>query len=213
MKRILILIPLLFLGSISLSTTDLRTVERIIDGDTIVLKGGERVRYIGIDTPEMNPEEPFAKEATRRNAILVDGREVRLEYDEEKTDRYGRSLAYVYVDYNGKELFVNAWLVLNGYARAVRYPPNTKFADLFTANQNKAHDLKRGIWSVEEDHAEHVIPPNGKANNGQALFFTKDGGEYHVAGCRYLLGGFFSIALEEAKKSLDPCSVCKPNGN
>ena len=63
-KRIPILIPLLFAGLILAPTTDLRTVERIIDGDTIVLKGGERIRYIGIDTPEMTPEQPFAKAAT-----------------------------------------------------------------------------------------------------------------------------------------------------
>ena len=70
-KRILILLPLLFISAIFLSITDLRQVERII-------VGGERIRYIGIDTSEMRPEKPFAKEATEFNAILVDGREVRF---------------------------------------------------------------------------------------------------------------------------------------
>jgi len=80
-----------------ISSTDIRTVERIIDGDIIVLVGGEKIRYIGMDTPEMSSEQPYAKEATGLNAILVDGREVRLEYDKERTDRFGRTLAYVYV--------------------------------------------------------------------------------------------------------------------
>ena len=87
-KRYFVLIPLVFIGAVSLPTTDQRTVERIIDGDTIVLKGGERIRYIDIDTPEMNQEEPFAKEATELNAILVEGWEVRLEYDKDRLDRF-----------------------------------------------------------------------------------------------------------------------------
>ena len=116
------------------------------------------------------------------------------------------------MEINGKELFVNSWLVLNGFARTFRFPPNTKYADLFTANQNQAHDLKRGIWSEEENHADDLTTASGKVKNEPAIFFTKDGSEYHVAGYRYLLGGFMSISLEEAKKLLDPCKVCKPGG-
>ena len=145
-KRISILIPLLFAGFILTSTADQRTVERIIDGDTIVLKGGERVRYIGIDTPEMNPKEPFAKEATELNAILVEGREVRLEYDKERLDRYGRTLAYVYVMVWDLEVFVNEYLVRVGYAKVATYPPNVKYRDRFLAAEKVARDMKRGVW-------------------------------------------------------------------
>lgn len=145
-KRILILIPLLFLGAISYTSTDIRTVERIIDGDTIVLVGGERIRYIGIDTPEMRPEEPYAKEATELNAILVDGREVRLEYDKERTDRYGRTLAYVYVKVWDVEVFVNEYLVQLGYAKVATYPPNVKYRDRFIAAEKEAREKKLGIW-------------------------------------------------------------------
>ena len=129
-----------------LSTTDQRTVERIIDGDTIVLKGGERVRYIGIDTPEMNPEEPFAKEATELNAILVEGWEVRLEYDNERLDRYGRTLAYVYVMVWDLEVFVNEYLVQVGYAKVATYPPNVRYRARFEAAEKMAQERKRGVW-------------------------------------------------------------------
>lgn len=184
-----------------------QTVERIIDGDTIVLKGGERIRYIGIDTPEMDPEEPYAQEATRRNAILVDGREVRLEYDEERTDRYGRTLAYVYVKVWDVEVFVNEYLVKVGYAIVATYPPNVKYRDRFIAAEKVARDKKLGVWSLYPREVPEGIDIN------HTIYFTKDGGEYHVAGCRYLLGGGFVIALDEAKKSLDPCEVCRPGGS
>lgn len=222
MKRILIQIPVLFLGAISLSTssfaqtTERHIVKQVIDGDTIELQDGAIVRYIGIDTPESvdtsKPVGYYAPEAANANKKLVEGKKVRLEYDEERTDRYGRTLAYVYVDYNGKEIFVNAFLVLNGYARAVRYPPNTKYADLFTANQNEAYDFNRGVWAVEEDHRAHVSPQNEEVNKEVAVFFTKSGAKYHLAGCRYLLGGSIAITLENAKKILEPCKVCKPQG-
>jgi len=145
-KRFFILIPILFISAIILSTTDLRNVERIIDGDTIVLKGGERIRYIGIDTPEMRPEEPYAKEATELNAILVDSREVRLEYDEERIDPFGRTLAYVYVKVWDVEVFVNEYLVQLGYAKVATYPPNVKYRDVFIAAEKVARDKKLGVW-------------------------------------------------------------------
>src|SRR3954467_6321127 len=88
-------------------------VQRVVDGDTIVLAGGERVRYIGVDTPESvkpgTPVQCFAKAASHFNARLVEGKRVRLRYDAEHQDRYGRTLAYVYREADG--LFVNAELV------------------------------------------------------------------------------------------------------
>src|SRR5690349_11258023 len=74
-------------------------VERVVDGDTIVLAGGERVRYIGVDTPESvkpgTPVQCFAERASAFNARLIEGQQVRLRYDAERVDRYGRTLAYV----------------------------------------------------------------------------------------------------------------------
>lgn len=120
-------------------------VLRVIDGDTIVLEGGQRVRYIGIDTPEES--RPYYLEAKEENKRLVQGKKVRLEYDVEKEDKYGRALAYVYVG----EIFVNAELVKNGYAMIYTFPPNVKYAKTFLALQQEARTAKRGLWGLSPD--------------------------------------------------------------
>jgi micrococcal nuclease len=116
-------------------------VERIIDGDTIVLTGGRNVRYIGINTPEKG--EPYYEEATEANRSLVEGKNVRLELDEEEKDLYGRMLAYAYVG----DIFVNVKLVRDGYARAYPYPPNVKYQDLFSSAEKEAKQKGVGIWT------------------------------------------------------------------
>ena len=120
-------------------------VLRVIDGDTIILEGGQRVRYIGIDTPEEG--RPYYFEAKEENERFVQGKRVRLEYDIERQDRYGRTLAYVYV---GK-VFVNAELVKNGYAMIYTFPPNVKYAKIFLALQQEAREAKRGLWGLNPD--------------------------------------------------------------
>lgn len=122
-------------------------VERVVDGDTIKLVGGERVRYIGVDTPETKHPykkvQYFGKEASAFNKKLVEGKKVRLEYDVEKKDKYGRLLAYVYVD----DIFVNAELVKQGYAQVMTIPPNVRYAEYFRKLQNQAREEKKGLWS------------------------------------------------------------------
>lgn len=141
----LIFILLLFINSgCSSSQTDMVKVSRVIDGDTIVIASGEHVRYIGIDTPELNPEEPYAREALTENRHLVEGKLVRLEKDVSDKDRYGRLLRYVYVD----GLMVNAELVRLGLARATAYPPDTKYQQLLKDSEGTAKRERRGIWSA-----------------------------------------------------------------
>ena len=115
--------------SVGLAEKDVHKVARVIDGDTIELENGERVRYIGIDTPETKhpskPVEYYRKEADSANQSLVEGKGVRLEFDIQERDQYGRLLAYVYVD----DIFVNAWLVENGYAQVMTIPPNVRYAE------------------------------------------------------------------------------------
>jgi len=124
------------------NAAELFRVTKVIDGDTIVLEDGEHVRYIGMDTPEKG--RPYYGEAKRENERLVKGKTVKLEYDVGKTDRYGRTLAYVYVD----EIFVNAELVKDGYAVLLTVPPNVKHVDEFRALQEGARKGKRGIWGL-----------------------------------------------------------------
>ncbi|MDD5449256.1 MAG: thermonuclease family protein [Candidatus Omnitrophica bacterium] len=152
MKIYKFLLSLLFLAAASSAQGDefrlpeKALVTRVVDGDTIVIQGGLKVRYIGINTPETKhpkkPVEYFGREASEFNKKLVQGRQVNLKYDVQKFDKYGRLLAYVYVD--GK--FVNAKLVEEGYAQVFTMPPNVKYADLFLGLQRKARDEKRGLW-------------------------------------------------------------------
>ena len=126
-------------------------VTRVVDGDTIhvALDGqDETVRYIGIDTPESvkpgTPVQCFAKAASAANERLVAGRRVRLAYDAERRDRYGRLLAYVYRA--DDDAFVNARLVADGYARTLTIPPNVRYADRFAALARAAREHERGLW-------------------------------------------------------------------
>jgi len=120
---------------------------RVADGDTVRVRidGGreERVRYIGIDTPEVTSDECFADEAAAFNERLVAGREVRLELDAEERDRYGRLLAYVYAG----DLLVNAELLRKGYAQPLTVPPNVRFADRFKRLARDARREGRGLWA------------------------------------------------------------------
>jgi len=124
---------------------DLVKVTRIIDGDTIELEGGQRVRYIGIDTPELSGNNPecYAREAYDKNRELVEGKQVRLEKDVSETDRYGRLLRYVYVDDN----FINDLLVRTGYANASSYPPDIKYQDQFREAEKEARESNKGLWN------------------------------------------------------------------
>ena len=119
----------------------------VYDGDTVKLDNGEKVRYLGIDTPEMNyknpPAEYLAEEAKRFNANLVYRKKVRLELDVVKRDKYDRLLAYVYLD----NVFVNAKMIEEGYAKVYIIPPNIRHADDFLDLQRKARDEKKGIWN------------------------------------------------------------------
>ena len=116
-------------------------VVKVLDGDTVVLEGGETVRYIGIDSTEKGG--CFSTEATDENKKLVEGKGVRLEKDVSETDRYGRILRFVYVD----DLFINDYLVRQGFAKAYRYPPDVKFSEQFEEAENEAKANSRGLWS------------------------------------------------------------------
>lgn len=128
-------------------------VVRVTDGDTIRVALGnrsERVRYIGIDTPEeVRPDTPvqcYARRAAAENARLVAGRRVRLVLDVEARDRFGRLLAYVYRADDGR--FVNEALVRGGFARTLTIRPNVRFAGRFAALAREARRAGRGLWGA-----------------------------------------------------------------
>ena len=124
-------------------------VARIVDGDTIHVRIGgrmEKVRYIGVNTPEVHHPtkgaEPGGREASEQNRALVTGKRVRLELDVQERDRYGRLLAYVWVG----ELMINAELVRLGYAQVMTIPPNVRYQGLFLKLQRDAREAGRGLW-------------------------------------------------------------------
>lgn len=143
-----------------------RTVADVIDGDTIEVDTGERVRLIGIDTPETKHPtrgvECYGREAAARTEQLLPvGTSLRLEYDVQRLDRFGRTLAYVYRI--SDDLFVNLALVQNGYAQAFTYPPNVSHADEFVAAAREAREAGRGLWgpACEESAATSAAPSGG----------------------------------------------------
>ena len=129
----------------SATPRDQALVTRVIDGDTIEIEGGERVRYIGMDTPEDTlVGECFGEQATRRNRELVEGRIVGLERDISETDRFGRLLRYVWV---GGEM-INEVLVDEGFALAATFPPDVKYESTFLLAQRHARAEGLGLWSA-----------------------------------------------------------------
>jgi micrococcal nuclease len=143
MRKLALLFALLLAGC---SQRDLRTVVRIIDGDTILLDGEERVRLIGIDTPETahpnRPVECYGREASAFLRKIAQGRGVRLDFDQQRKDRYGRTLAYVYLK-NGT--FVNAAMLREGYAHAyTRFP--FRHMEEFRRLEHRAREEGRGLW-------------------------------------------------------------------
>lgn len=122
-------------------------VTRVIDGDTIEIQGGMKVRYIGINTPEtVDPKKSvqcFGTESSKENKRLVEGKSVVLVKDISDMDRYGRMLRYVYAD----GVFVNEYLVRHGYARVSTFPPDVTFADRFLEAEREARKQNLGLWS------------------------------------------------------------------
>ena len=124
-------------------------VERVIDGDTLLLEDGRRVRLLGVDTPETKhpskPVEPFGLEASEFTRQQVEGRDVRLEFDRERQDRYQRILAYVYVD----GVFLNEALIREGYSGVqTQYPYSQTMKRRFLDVEEEARNQRRGIWSL-----------------------------------------------------------------
>lgn len=137
------------------------TVIRVVDGDTAHVRMAdghtEKVRFIGIDTPESTREiEPYGKEASRYTRKALQGRHVYLERDVEERDRYERMLAYIWterpVSRSDAELrakLFNARLLLDGYAQVYTFPPNVRYVDFFLGCQREARAAGRGLWAID----------------------------------------------------------------
>lgn len=136
------------------------SVTRIIDGDTVDVRlesgKGDRVRFIGVDTPERG--RPYSSEATSYTSKNLAGASIFLELDVEQRDRYGRLLAYVWLAQpsSGSEAEVrtamhNARLLLDGFAQLLTVPPNVRYVDMFKRFQQEAREASRGLWGAQAE--------------------------------------------------------------
>lgn len=175
-------------------------VVRVVDGDTIEIEGGEKVRYIGIDTPEtVDPRKPvqcFGVEASKKNKEMVEGKMVRLEKDITDRDKYNRLLRYVWVD----DTFINLELVKQGFAYSYSYPPDIKYQGQFLKAQQEAREAKRGLWSTCPPTPEQttstpaVSPvPNGDSCSIKGNINTAGEKIYHLLGC----GSYAKTSIDE----------------
>src|SRR3989344_1394607 len=169
---------------------DTYLVVRVIDGDTIEIEGGQKVRYIGIDTPEtVDPRKPvqcFGVEATNKNKELVSGKRVRLEKDVSEIDKYGRLLRYIYVG----DTFVNLELVKQGFAYSSTYPPDVKYQSQFTEAQRQAKEQNKGLWGscpvTTPTPTITATPPSTQQPSScdiKGNISSSDEKIYHVPGC------------------------------
>ena len=161
-----------------------QVVERVVDGDTIVVRNVGRVRLIGVDTPEtVHPSRPvefFGREASAFTKRLVDGKRVRLEYDQQRTDRYGRTLAYVHLP---DGTFVNAEIIRRGYGHAyTRFP--FKYLERFRGLERNARRAGRGLWGSGAPQARPPAEPPAGARAALARWDDNRNGRISCAEAR-----------------------------
>ena len=196
-------------------------VTRVIDGDTIEISAiggpasggetGERVRYLGIDTPEtVDPRKPvqcFGIEASKKNKELVEGKTVRLEKDITDKDKYSRLLRYVYVDPSagsGQVLFVNLELVRQGFATSYTYPPDVKYQEEILEAEREAREQNRGLWGACSLVSPTISSQETKRNGCDIKGNISASGEkiYHLPGC----GSYAKTQIDESRGERWFCS-------
>jgi endonuclease YncB( thermonuclease family) len=141
-----------------------QTVKWVYDGDTIFLTAGNRIRYIGINAPEIDHEhqqaQPYGYQAKSFNKNLILSKRIRLEYDIDRHDRYGRELAYIFLE---DGTFVNARLLKAGMAFYLYRKPNLKYDEILLKAQQEAMARKTGIWQHwREDGTKYVGNRNSR---------------------------------------------------
>jgi endonuclease YncB( thermonuclease family) len=179
----------------------------ITDGDTFVTDSGEKVRLIGIDCPESG--QWYADDATALLDSLLSGKALRFEYGDRRTDRYGRTLAYVFVD---DTLLVNLELIKHGAATAfLKYPHEREGA--FLEAELVARRAGIGMWGSKTARPPPKVESSKskKESKGETVYITKTGKKYHRASCQYLRKSKIPRSKKDAKaQGYGSCSRCKP---
>ncbi len=184
-------------------------VERVVDGDTIILNidgVSERVRLIGVDTPEsVHPDADknveYGKVASEYTKNALEEKSVMIEMDVQERDKYDRILAYVYLD---DEMF-NLKLIQEGHAKILTYPPNVKYVDDFTNAQKIARDEGKGLWDYEEGSyiaKGYIGNKNSKKFHELSCSSVKSMSEDNIVE--------FSNREEAIGEGYEPCKKCNP---
>lgn len=201
------------------------TVLSVTDGDTFHARldgRDERVRLIGVNCPEIaHPdlgikEEPYGREGKAYTERTLMGRTVWLEFDVQERDKYGRLLAYAWLEQptSGSEEEVrakmfNARLLVDGYAQVMTVPPNVKYADLFVKLQREAREAGKGLWGG-------LLAPAGQEGGTASYVGNARSKKFHRADCRYAAEMSpanrveFGSREEAVRQGYVPCKVCKP---
>lgn len=160
-------------------------VDYVIDGDTIELRNKERVRLIGINTPEMG--QPYSSEAKNKLKELIEGKETVLEKDITDKDQYGRLLRYIWLG----DTLINLEMVKLGYANSYTYPPDVKYQNQIVAAEREAREKKIGLWAPAEAgeciiisymHADAAGNDNYNLNDEYVIFKNICSQEFNMAG-------------------------------
>jgi len=191
------------------SSSQAQIVKRVIDGDTIQLGNGEMIKLIGVDTPEtkhpQKPVEYYGKEAYTFTRKMVEGQQVRIEYAQQKKDKYGRTPAYVYLT---DGTFLNAEIIKQGYGHAyIAFP--FKYLEQFRQYEKDARNNKLGLWAAKPKEPEKKLIK-------EKYVGSKFSNKYHFSTCTSAQRikpanrrVFYSV-----KKAVDagyvPCKSCRP---
>lgn len=163
------------ISTIEDSAQDLYRVSEVIDGDTIILSTGDRIRFLGINTPENGMY--FYLESKDVLETMIHGKDVRLEKDVSDNDIYGRKLRYVYF----KDIFVNLEMVKRGFANIYTYPPDMKYAEEILVAERYARENNLGLWELSDFNDIHIeifydAPGNDNENkNGEYIVLENTG--------------------------------------
>ena len=175
------------------------SLKEVIDGDTIILSNGEKIRYIGINTPDKG--QPFFSEATKASLEMLSSKLISLKYDVETKDNTGRTLAYVWVD----SLFVNAELIKRGLAWVYIVSPNLAQRETFISLQKEARQKRIGIWAIPVPKEKHYV-----ATKESRKFI------FHRPSCKWAqkILDKNRITFKSRDEALDlgysPCRTCNP---
>ncbi|GKY98138.1 hypothetical protein MPSEU_000771600 [Mayamaea pseudoterrestris] len=187
------------------SGTESAKVRNVYDGDTLTLTDERRVRLIGIDTPELKENQPYAQEARDYTKNLCEDQTIYLSFDGDKEDHYGRLLAHVYVKQNDGYVCVNEGIVAAGFASV--YSPSqdkkTRNYDKLIQLQTQAREAGRGV---------HGASNSGGSNDADRIVVkTKNGSAYHDKSCEHLDPSWYLVEMkisEAQDEGLHACRTC-----